>query len=1299
MAHRIRLALTLLALVVAAMAVAAALVPYMVDTDAARRTVSRWLADGLGREVVISGPMRFTLLPSVGFVVEELAVAGPDGSTEPPALAVHQASVTVALLPLLQRRIVVKRIHLKSPRAELVRDASGRTNWDLDAEKQTGPGLAAGARGVGLLSAFPQVRIEDGTLTVSDAVSGNEFHFTRIGLQRRGQDRRRFEIETHVECRQSPVSGLNGIGAQLHLAGLAAFSAPENRYTVEDARLDLTLHRPQGKTSPLARLEAMVSADTAESRLGLDQLRIACDGGALTGALTGRWKDGQPSLDVRVHVQIDALDALLTSMGLGLPPAKQWTLPRSAALDLDLSATPAKLAITGLQGRIDETALQGDLAFGAGHPASCQAKLKTGAVDLNAYLPAVQDDGSMMPTLSVPGLSLDLDWEAEALVRGRYRIDAPHFVMRLAPAQGVRIESVTGRFAGGDWCIGGQIDARDDALSGAMTLAARNVALPELWPAGREPVFSRGRVDIEAELTAAGAAWKDLPDGIHGRVRLSTRRPLQRADALQSKVEGHLEAKITDRSLLTVTSDLQWRKPDLKIALQTEGRWDPQNLTLESERTSLGLGAALLPGPDRQVRLEGPLSLSFARRTVSWNMASRFAGGDWRLDGSLEAGDQGVSGAMTAAGRDVDLPQLWPAGREPFFKQGKVDLDAQLTATQAPWKDLHRSIFGRVRVATGRPVQWSDAVQKRVEGYLEAALTAQRRLSLVADLRCHEPDLDLDLNTEGAWDPQTLALESERATLEIATPLLPGPDSRIRLAGPLILSVARRKASWNAAKLSAPGLNAGGSMEMAHVDGRPVIDARLEVLPVDLQPWFQAFGIALPQAAQPESRDQAAGKAHLHYDGQRIAIRDLELTVDETRLRGVVDVSSFKPFQMHFMLDADRIDLDRYLDAGDATKDSTPTKTRTESGDAPVAIDGTLTAGQVRVFDLDANDVFAKVAVDRAALRLDPVSLTLYGGKTEGRMRIALDGSDPVWKAGAAVQGAQLRQPLEIIFKKPVLAGSADIRADLFQRRTGGGKTVAGFNGQVDVTVRNGRIIGVQIVPDAIANPEAAPAAKPSASSSPPVQPFDTIEGRWVFTDGVAVAETHHLTGQHLHLESSGRVDFVQERLDATLAADISGIPLIYYYALNGPFGDIRVTMDRSRLVLDTTTGIVTSPLKLGKETLGAGADILERGGEVIGDDSGVQQMGKGAVTVGKGVLEVGKGVLELHRGGDSLGQGAKSVGEGVYGMGKGVVGVGKDVLDVGIKAFEGFGKGLERLFGGKAGESRSDSAAEAEAP
>jgi hypothetical protein len=139
----------------------------------------------------------------------------------------------------------------------------------------------------------------------------------------------------------------------------------------------------------------------------------------------------------------------------------------------------------------------------------------------------------------------------------------------------------------------------------------------------------------------------------------------------------------------------------------------------------------------------------------------------------------------------------------------------------------------------------------------------------------------------------------------------------------------------------------------------------------------------------------------------------------------------------------------------------------------------------------------------------------------------------------------------------------------------------------------------------------------------------------------------------------------------------------VVYYALNGPFGDIQVNMDRPRLVLDTTTGIVTSPLKFGQGTLGMGAEILERGGESIGDDSGVQQLGQGAMSVGQGVLEVGKGVLELHKGGESLGAGAKSVGEGVAGMGKGVVGIGRDALNVGFQALEGFGKGLERLFGG----------------
>lgn len=1098
--HRLRIILAVVGLTAGLVVAAALVAPYAVDTAPARQAVSRWISGLLGQEVRIQGKIRFTLLPVLGFVIEDLSVAGPAAAIQEPLARIQQASMAVAPWPLLQRRVIVERMHLQGVRIELVRDAAGRANWEgLSVLSRDPPDRDEKSAA---LMQFEQVTVSDGSVHLQDAVAGRDIVVSNIAFRRRGKGSRTFVLGARAVCRRSPIAALAQLSAAVHLTGNAVVAPARDRYAVESADLRLTLQR-QGATdaSPLAVLEAVVSADALKRKISLEKLRITGCGAQLSGSAAGGLEAGALALEAQLHLQIEALRDLVAALGLTVPPAAGYRLPRTADLETKLSLRPGRLSFTEIQGAVDEIPVTGNLSLALDRPISCQAALHTGELDLDAYLPPAPDPSVRQSTPAPPPLALDLTLAAEALKWRRHHIGQVALHLRHIPGDGLQVETASGRFAGGDWHLNGKLQSREQNWAGGrLTLAARDAAVVDLWPPGTPCPFVRGRVDLDADLAVDNLDSRPFSHHATGKVAVATRRPLQIADGLQTKWQG------------------------------------------------------------------------------------------------------------------------------------------RLTADLAP----------------------------------------QRKVGLDLGLESRQPDMKIDLTSQGAWDLQALAWDGHQTSLTIASAALPDLANPLHLDGGLTLSLPQRRAAWQQTRISLPalGVTARGDLELARVDGVPVIDARVDILPLSLRPLLEKLGWTV-KPKDPAALDQMSAALRLHYDGQRLAVRDLAMQVDDTQVHGTVDIAAIKPFEARFKLDLDRVDLDRYLPRGrDTVQGDRP------SPNAPVDLRGTLTIGQLTLFDLDAVDVSAEVKADRRTLLFDPVHLTLYEGATSGMFQLALDDSDPVWQTRAVVNGTQLRQPLEILFGKPILSGPSDIAAHLRKRRKAGGSTVAGLNGQLDFSVRNGKMHGVRIVADpGQAAPQTSSSGEPTGADEP-FQPFDLLEGSWTLTDGVAVTEDHRLSATGLAMAGAGRVDFPQKRLDATLSLDLPAIPVVYY-ALNGPFGAIQVNMDRSRLVFDTTTGIVTSPLKFGQGTLGMGAEILERGGEAIGDDSGVRQLGQGAMSVGQGVLEVGKGVLELHKGGESLGEGARSVGKGVAGMGKGVVGIGRDALNIGVQALEGFGKGLERLFGG----------------
>lgn len=1099
--RRLRIILAVAGLAAALVVVAALVAPHAVDTGPARQAVARWISGLLGREVRIEGRMRFTLLPILGFVIEDLSVSGAADPGQEPLARIRQASMRVAPWPLLQRRFMVERVHLEGARIDLVRAADGRTNWEGVSLLSRDPGERAGKTAA--LMQFEEVTVSDGSVHLRDAVAGRDVVVSQIAFRRRGKGSRTFAFGAQAVCRRSPIAALEQLSAAVHLTGNAVVLPSQDRYAVENADLRLTLQRPApADAPPLVVLEAVVSGDALKRQVSLEKVRITGRGAHLSGSLSGGLAEGALALEAQLHLQIEALRDFIASLGVALPPASGYRLPRTADLEARLSLGPGRFSLAGIRGTVDEIPVAGDLSVAPGRPLSCQAALRTGEVDLDAYLPPASErvvGESIPPPLQ---LALDLTLEAEGLRWRQHHIGQAALHLRHLPGEGLQVETASGRFAGGDW----------------------------------------------------------------------------------------------------------------------------------------------------------------------------------RLNGKLESGQQGWAGArMTLAARDAVVADLWPSHTAHPLVRGRVDLDVDLAVDDLDPTHFLRRATGKVAVATRRPLQMADGLRTKLQGRLTAELAPERKLGLQLRLESRLPDLNIDLKSQGAWDLQTMVLDGHQTSLSVDAAALPGRANPLHLEGGLTLSLPRRRAVWHQARISLPamGVTARGDLDLARVDGVPVMDARLDILPLALRPFLEKLGWTV-KPKDPAALGQMSAALRLHYDGRRLAVRDLLLRVDDSQVKGTVDIAAFNPLEARFELDLDRVDLDRYL-----PRDQGAAQSHRPSTDAPaVDLAGTLTIGQLTLFGLTARDVSAEVTADRRRLLFDPVHLTLYQGATSGMFALGLDDADPAWQTRAAVKGTQLRRPLEILFGKPILSGPSDIAADLQKRRKKGASTVAGLNGKLNFTVRNGKMHGVRIVsaPDRT-DPQSGGSAQPGGADEP-FQPFDLLEGSWTLTDGVAVTEDHRLSVTGLAMAAAGWVDFPQKRLDATLSVDLPTIPVVYY-TLNGPFGDIRVNMDRSRLVRDTTTGIVTSPLRLGQGTLGMGAEILERGGEAIGDESGVQRLGQGAMSVGQGVLELGKGVLELHKGGESLGEGARRVGEGVAGMGKGVVGIGKDALNVGVQALEGFGQGLERLFGG----------------
>jgi AsmA family protein len=155
------------AIVIAALLCAAVITLYFLDWNQMRGPIARYVSARAGREVRIDGALKVDLFrwqPRVE--VGGLYVGNPSWVSQPQGAAIKKGVVEFRLLPALVGKLILPLVELDQADFLVVRDASGRTNWDRDPK-----GAAANWR----IPPINRFLVRDGHLEVDDAVRGLKF--------------------------------------------------------------------------------------------------------------------------------------------------------------------------------------------------------------------------------------------------------------------------------------------------------------------------------------------------------------------------------------------------------------------------------------------------------------------------------------------------------------------------------------------------------------------------------------------------------------------------------------------------------------------------------------------------------------------------------------------------------------------------------------------------------------------------------------------------------------------------------------------------------------------------------------------------------------------------------------------------------------------------------------------------------------------------------------------------------------------------------------------------------------------
>ncbi len=449
--------------------------------DGLKARIAAAVRDATGRELTLAGPLHlsWSLIPTL--VAEDVRFANPPGLSRPDMLTAARIEARVALLPLLSRRVEVRRVLLVRPDLVLEADAAGRPNWRFDQPPAAPAPSAAppGASRAGFAVSLQQLRVEAGQVGYRPAVGEP----VRAGIPSLTAEATAVDaplaVAGAVTLRDAPFAIRGSTGSVL---ALAAGAAPwPVRLEAEGGGLALRAEGTLGaggaltieaRASDLAQLSPLAGRALPALRNVEATARLA--GGALTGAAL---RAGGVQFAPGVRLEALTLDApepsapvaLSGALTLGGVPVRLAgtvgtlsALLAGGPLPADLRADAGDGAIVSLRGTLAEPRV------GRGFDALVSARIP----NLAALGPA---SGNRLPALTDLALDARLTDPAAGLASG-------------VTVGALRLSSSVGDLSGdlaAAWAP--RPSLRGALLSRRLDLAAIQVALRRLPPSALPP--------------------------------------------------------------------------------------------------------------------------------------------------------------------------------------------------------------------------------------------------------------------------------------------------------------------------------------------------------------------------------------------------------------------------------------------------------------------------------------------------------------------------------------------------------------------------------------------------------------------------------------------------------------------------------------------------------------------------------------------------------------------------------------------------------------------------------------------
>lgn len=353
--------------------------PLLIDPNNYKDRISAAVKHDTGRDLLIAGEIQWKVLPSIGMKFKDLSLGNRAGFGERSMLDVEEATVSLALWPLLSRQVEIHRIKLAGVTAYLRSNADGLNNWqDLSKTYRAGGEVLTGVYDV---PADFEIEVRGGAIEFLNA--GREPQIEGFSDRTPEGPVQTFELQGELTL-EIPQWGLAGT---LGYQGLAQADVGAKLLGIDSLALSFTLPAGADQAGPGIVAQAVTDAiiDLPGNQVRFRDLHAQLQNMVIDGMLDVTSLTGEMAYSGELQVAEFNPKDLAASLGIEAPQTRNPGALTKLGARASFSGGAQGVVFPDLVATLDESTLSGEVSLRSFAPLQMTFKLGVNALNLDDY--------------------------------------------------------------------------------------------------------------------------------------------------------------------------------------------------------------------------------------------------------------------------------------------------------------------------------------------------------------------------------------------------------------------------------------------------------------------------------------------------------------------------------------------------------------------------------------------------------------------------------------------------------------------------------------------------------------------------------------------------------------------------------------------------------------------------------------------------------------------------------------------------------------------------------------------------